>query len=468
VDYGGLADRIKDQLSNNLDSIEKYQPTSPSPGVSLDSGSPFAGIPSSALELPKRSAITVDLSPFVADIGKQTKAVVDTFGAKLSPGTTDKALTDRAQHAADQVDHLVRTEETALESPHLGDHPVLQTAYQATKEVRSDIRDFLRAHPETSRPLTLTVASPMHGEVHVTGLAHFIPARAVVARDSTAVVVGDNCTLQSGDHYHVEQVSIPLKPLLEPGSKAHDALVHLAKNPTEAGISQFQGELQKLIQPPEQHDLRVSIPVSENHVMVVTGSDLVQRGNGSDLDMTTNYVVERSELPVIELLANDSSLVQSFIDAAAELEPGPATDAFLRGAVGAAGRVDDLALLDHCTGLDGPATSVWALFGVDAVSHAAAAMVGTNNTLHTDMEVDCGGLASHTILNDLDAVRSLFAQEALKRQEATSLLAPRQPEPGPIVYERLPVFLPEVHHVPEDYRRRTTVSGSRNRWIRGG
>jgi len=127
------------------------------------------------------------------------------------------------------------------------------------------------------------------------------------------------------------------------------------------------------------------------------------------VSVTTHYMVERSELPMCDLLAGDESLVSGFLDAVREPLQGHATHAFLRAALGSAGRAEDMALLDHSSGLHGPDTSVRGLFGMNAVNWASAVMVGTGDRLEPDMRVDRGRAIVGSGLADLGRLRALGA-----------------------------------------------------------
>lgn len=259
----------------------------------------------------------------------------------------------------------------------------------------------------TPRPVALEVAAPAHGQVRVPVLARFFPAHTVHARQSTAVVVADHCELKSKDHYHVHRVTLSLEPLLKQGRAA---LQELLRDPSESGILRFQQAMKRIADPPEHRDTRASVPVQADAHTLVISSKHVQLGDRSRMSMTTHYLVDESELPIVDLLARDTGLVRAFRAAANEPQPGPATQRFLRHAVHSAGRVSDLAMLEHCTGLRDPNTSIYWLFGVDSVNRASAVSVGVDNRLSTALRVDRGALRPGTILADLGQVRKEAAQ----------------------------------------------------------
>ena len=259
-------------------------------------------------------------------------------------------------------------------------------------------------------PATLEVAAPSHGQVRVSGLARFFPAHTVHARRSTAVVTANNCDLYSIDHYHVHRVSVSLEPLLTRGSPGHSALQGLLKDRTDSGIARFQRSMRRLANPPEHREAQVSVPVQDDPRTLVTSSTAVQQGDGSQMNVKTHYVIEETELPIIDLLARDRSLVRSLAAAVDEPERGPAARKFLRDALQSAGCTDDLALLDHSADPRTAGASIFWLFGVDVVDRASAVMVGSGNRLRTDMRVDRGRLSPGTVLADLDRVRQHAAR----------------------------------------------------------
>lgn len=289
---------------------------------------------------------------------------------------------------------------------------------------------------------TLQVASPSHGEVRVSGVARFFPARAVHARESTAVVTADHCTLQSRDHYHIQRVSVSLDPIVEPGSSGHAAFQQLLKDLSGSSITQFQRSMQRIVSPTGQRETQASVPIRLDPVTTVTDSDVVQQGPGSRTKVTTHCIIETSELPIIDLLARDRGLVRSLAVAATANEAGrgPATRTFLHDTLRSAGRADDLALLEHSEGLDAPDTLLFGLFGVDIVDRASAVMVGSDNHLDQDMKVHRGRFSTGTVLDDLARIREQAAQNTTLQLPEPSGNRPLQPSPRPFPspIERIP------------------------------
>jgi len=259
-------------------------------------------------------------------------------------------------------------------------------------------------------PATVLVASPSYGEVRVTGMASWFPAHTVHAKDCGTVVDGNDCTLTSTDHIHVRTVSVSLEPLTETGSRGQAALAALAKDPTDKGIDKFQDEMRRMTDKAEHGETQASLPATQTHLTIVSGAAAVQQGDGSCANITTHVVIERVELPVCDLFAEDRALVNAFIEAVLGPEGGPEAGVFGREALRVAGRTDDLALLGYSTELHGAESSVFGLFGVDAIRRAPAVMIGTSNTLHTDMRVEQGKYVLGGGLAGLDRIRQDASQ----------------------------------------------------------
>ena len=139
-------------------------------------------------------------------------------------------------------------------------------------------------------------------------------------------------------------------------------------------------------------------------------------------------MIEEIELPVCELLAKDPELVAALVKAVLAPKDGPEADAFGREALRAAGRTDDLELLDYSTELYGAESSVRGLFGMDAVNDARAVTIGTGNTLRTDLCVqqdNCemsGGLAGLEVMRqDASQVRAQVTASAPATRRSTDL-----------------------------------------------
>jgi hypothetical protein len=355
----------------------------------------------------------------------------------FSPWTSDATRADRLGEAGETTQRL---REQLL--PRRADSPEQAKSREGILAQTEKLNSLLAATlaPEHSpgidragpHPATLDVVSPSHGRVRVSGLAQFFPAHAVHARRSTAVVTGDNCELQSVDHYHVRRVTVSLDPLMERGSPGHIALQRLIEDPTDRGIARFQRSMGGIVRPVEQRQTQASVPVRLRHLTSVTSSEMVQQGSESRTDLVTHYMVEESELPIVDLLARDSGLVRSLAAAATadESTHGPATQQFLRRTARCAGHADDLTLLEHSSDLHTPDTLLLGLFGVDIADQASVVMVGSGNRLDQDMAVHRSRLSAGTVLDDIGRLREQTAP-ARAVQPPVAPIEVRVPRPTP-------------------------------------
>jgi hypothetical protein len=252
------------------------------------------------------------------------------------------------------------------------------------------------------------VAGPAHGRVNVVGLARLFPAHTVHAQQSTAVVTANDCALRSVDHYHVHRVSVSFDRLLLSDDRVRDELARLVLKPADAQrIKAFQRALQRVsTTDSNQPNTPASIPLHRSYVHTVTDNTVVLRGDRSRLNLRSRYVVEEAELPIVDLLAQDPALIQSFAEALAAPAAAPQTGAFLRDLLRAGGRTDDLALLAYASDLPTPDTWLFSLFGVARVDQASAVMIGSGNRLTTGLELDRPKVSKAGVLGDLAELRS--------------------------------------------------------------
>lgn len=385
-----------------------------------------------------------DISPDpVAPIAQNLSQVAADALSAWNSGDSYADKLAEARETNQALRELLGPEQTdSIEQAKLREHMLTQTE-QLEPLLAPDAFSTERQSPETDRvkphPVTLNVASPSHGEVRISGLAQFFPAHTVHARQSTAVVAGDDCELTSVDHYHIRRVEVSLEPLIEPGSPGHAALQNLIKNPTDSGIAKFQDAMREIAGPPEQQrPTQASVPVRRDHVTVITSSELLQLGPESRSDLATHYLVEESELPIIDLLADNRELIRSLAAAATtdKTRSGPATRKFLRDALRCAGRADDLALLEHGDGLNTPDTLLLGLFGTDIVDRASVVMIGNGNRLDPDMKVHRGRLSGSTARDGIHRIREHAAPTQADPLPRPGHAPPSQPAPPDLASPR--------------------------------
>ena len=165
---------------------------------------------------------------------------------------------------------------------------------------------------------------------------------------------------------------------------------------------------------------------------VVDRANVVQQGNGSSAKLHSHYVIEEVKLPACELLAADRELVVSFIDVVGGPSGVLKAANFGRDVLRAARRTEDIALVDYSAEVHGVESSVFAIFGIDRVKGAAAAMIGDGNQVRTDLRVDPGEYILHGGLAGLDQIRARVGPHPQEtgRHEAVQIVV-RPPDDPP-------------------------------------
>jgi hypothetical protein len=252
----------------------------------------------------------------------------------------------------------------------------------------------------------LQVASPAHGRVRAWGTSRFVAANTVHVSGAAGVVAGNDCRLRSVDHYHVNRVSVSFAPLLRDGA-AKAALRALLLAPEDsAAIGRLQRHARRLAGAGSGGGTtEVAVAARPAVSTSIVSCDAVQVGNGSTMTATTHHIVRDSELPIVDLLAGNANLVRLFAHALTADESGPERAAFLAKLRLVAGTVDDLAVLDHATGLDAGNSRIVGFFGPTVVRGAAAAMIGSNNELEATMRLDRPGVGRRDLVSDLAKLR---------------------------------------------------------------
>jgi len=258
---------------------------------------------------------------------------------------------------------------------------------------------------------------------------------------STSVVLGDFCVLRERDHYHVRRLTVAPMPVLPPRAVA--ALARVAANPAdESAVSAFQHAIRPLSEPAarvaEPGQVRVHLPA--NCRRVVDDSVGVVVGDCARVNAEHRYVLDESVLHLPDLLVRSRGLVRAYARAVAE--PGAGERAFLARLVHEAGRSSDRELLAAAGGRAEEETTLFELFGVVEVEHAAGATVGVDNQIISSFTVVNPSARTPRVLKHLDAVRA----------RVDGLRDERQPA------EADPAYWPQSTGLPEDA---TELSGGR-------
>jgi hypothetical protein len=305
---------------------------------------------------------------------------------------------------------------------------------------RSDGRSAaprMPVEPEPPRPeikpvAWLHVAAPAHGRVRAWGLGSFVRAHDIRAQDSTAVVTANDCTLNYADHYHIRRVSFDLDTL-QKDAGTWTALLALVRDPDDAGAQdRFRRRLCRLVEPVHEPDDAVHREqISSSVTARVRSCEVVQQGDGSRLDATTNYHLRVAEIPLAEVLHAHPELVAPFAAALRpDRAPGRLDDVVAR-ILDRAGDPEDATLLRHARDLLPADTATRSLFGHTRVDRAAAVMVGTGNVMNRATRVDHASLRARDLRTELDRLRPKAAARVEPDRTVRRDPGPERP-PSPV------------------------------------
>jgi hypothetical protein len=260
-------------------------------------------------------------------------------------------------------------------------------------------RNYLRVWPGSSKAdeirleyhgvANLQVATRTNGKIGTFGLGLMFPAHTVHARDSTAVVVGNNCELTQVEHVHVRQGEVGQDDALR--SDRVKQIVARAEpgQDNSAVVDDLRAALNDLVERPADNGPdRAERRVRADCVTSIHRAESVQLGNDAMTRLDSRFVVERTTIPAGALLAESADLARRYVEIAADPADDPgALAAFLGDLVGAAQNADDDNVLGYADGLPKQQATLLGLFGLAAVNNATSIMVGTGNRLTTELDL---------------------------------------------------------------------------------
>ena len=298
-------------------------------------------------------------------------------------------------------------------------------------------RNAMAAEPAPVLPAVLEVTPHPGTAVRVSGLARLEPARQITVNDAMAVVNGDGNRISLRMHYRVRRVEISLEKLMT--GRLWGAVKALADGGDPAA---FQRLVRAALEP-QPTGAAAPSPVTTPHDLRVVHCRYVQVGHRNRMDIDDRVVVDLTRLPVLDLFAEDIGLVRAFAAALREPEPGPARAGFLRSALSAAGRVDDLALLAQATEPGRADTWIGHLFGMTDVTGAAVVMIGVDNRLDLDVLL-------HRPTVDLGVLRTKLGemQPIVAPPRVSALPEPRLPRQAPPSSSRFDIEPPDLTGPP--------------------
>jgi hypothetical protein len=304
-------------------------------------------------------------------------------------------------------------------------------------------RTYLRVLPGSRRAdevriehhgvAVLQAATQAHGQISTRGLGLWFPAHTVHARNSAAVVVGDNCELTQTEHVHIRQAVVSQDDALR--SSRVKEIVARAKpgQDNTRVVRDLRAALDKLVQrPAETGPTRAYRPVRADCETNIYKAESVQLGNDATTRLDSRYVVERTTIPAGALLAESEELARRYVEIVADPADNPrALAGFLCDLVGTAENATDDNVLGYADGLPKQQATLLGLFGMTAVNRATSIMIGIGNQLHTELD-----LTAARMRPDQAIAKGLEQHRAARPQEETPPveLGPRRnpvPSVGP-------------------------------------
>ncbi|GID97029.1 hypothetical protein ACFQFC_38505 [Amorphoplanes digitatis] len=250
-----------------------------------------------------------------------------------------------------------------------------------------------RVRPEFHGVGVLQAATHAHGRIRTRGLGLMFPPHTVHARDSTSVVVGDNCELTQVDHVHVRQAVVAQDDALR-SARVRDIVARAEPGQDNAGVVRdLRVALNDLVERPEEAGpTTMSRRIRADCEPSIHRAATVQLGDDALTRLDSRYVVERTVVPAGALLADSEDLARRYVDLSAGVRDDPGEmAAFLGDLVGAADNATDENVLGYADGLPEQRASVLGLFGLVTVDQATSVMIGVGNRLHTELDLHPAG-----------------------------------------------------------------------------
>ena len=264
-----------------------------------------------------------------------------------------------------------------------------------------------RVRPEYHGVGVLQAATHAHGRMQTRGLGLMFPPHTVHARNSTSVVVGDNCELTQVDHVHIRQAVVAQDDAL----RSDRVREIIARAEPGRDNSRVVHDLRRTLNDPVERPAAagpttMSRKLRADCVPSIHQAETVQLSDHAMTRLDSRYVVERTIVPAGALLADSEDLARRYVALAADPSDDPAALAgFLGDLVGAAENATEDNALGYADGLPEQRATVLGLFGLVSVDHATSIMIGVGNQLHTELDLDSarfrpdrditGGLARH-------------------------------------------------------------------------
>jgi len=235
----------------------------------------------------------------------------------------------------------------------------------------------------------LQVATNSHNGIRTRGLGLMFPAHTVHARNSAAVVVGNNCELTQVDHVHIRQAVVADDDALRSAEVTRVlASVHSGRDKSQV-VRDLRATLTRLVERPlEGGPSQAERRLHADCTAEIYGCASVRVGDGTTTRADSRYVVERTVIPAGASLADNEDLARHYVDIVTGANNDPSVVAgFLSDLVGAAGNTGDENVLGYADGLPREPATLLGLFGMASVNRMTSIMIGGGNELHAELEL---------------------------------------------------------------------------------
>lgn len=243
----------------------------------------------------------------------------------------------------------------------------------------------------------LLVASSAGAQVRAWGIGRWFPASSINAKGCDTIMVGPNCRYRAEEHYHVQQLTISTDGIDKIKTHLADLVsgklsVHDFQTAMKSWTTSRAASRQNQVTQPTSSSVRVSID----------GAEDVSVGSTNAMRSTLHCVIHETTLPLIDLLADNRDLVESFKAMLSKEPPAGATSDFLRDLAAAGHALDVKTLLGHSSTPEGLSDAfIGSLFGHTSVKGASVVMLGDNLKYDRTTDVNLPGMRFGRLLRGL-------------------------------------------------------------------
>jgi hypothetical protein len=267
----------------------------------------------------------------------------------------------------------------------------------------------VRAESPDRSPARLNIVAEVTGEVRISGIARLANAGHVRVRRSTTVVAADDAVVTLKRHVRIKRMDLSLDDLRDRAGR------ELATFVRDGDVEQFRSHLRRLVPRARSREGDAERPIKVKHDVDIRECQYVELRDGSTTDIDNRVVLERTVLPLVEMLVDDAELCRSLRAALREAEPGRETTAFLRRALRVAGRAEEDEVLRGARTSEDSDARLHELFGTARVRGAELVVVGAGNKLRSDTRLRRPGFDREPLSRELDRLRRERADQATEQ-----------------------------------------------------